>query len=287
MINIHLNRRLPGGNFSLKLHAEIPEWGIVCIQGPSGSGKTSLLRLLAGLDTADRGSLSVGPQIWYDSSIEENIPCRERDIGMVFQDYALFPHMTVLQNLDYTHPTETHRQRLIEILELGPLLRRFPDELSGGQQQRVALGRSLARQPRLLLLDEPFSSLDGELRIKLYEELKLLHGEFPMTIILVSHDIPEIFHLATHVVRLEKGQVRSQGTPREVFLDRDISAKLVLTGRVLDIRPMDILFSVTLAVNNDILEVALTGDEAAGLHPGDSVQISDKAFHPFVQKLEL
>ncbi len=287
MISWDLTKKLSsrGGSFLLDCRAEIPEWGLVCITGPSGCGKSTLLRLLAGLETPDRGHIRVGQDVWYSQDSAIHIPSRSRDVGMVFQDYALFPHLTVSQNLDYAQPLESLKSRLIDILELGPLLKSFPAQLSGGQQQRVALGRSLARQPRVLLLDEPFSALDDDLRDRLYRELRLLHEEFPMTILMVSHNVPEIFSLAGHVLRLDQGRLTAQGTPREVFLSRNISTKLVFVGRILEIRPADILYILTLSVNNDIIEVALTEDEARDLRPGDRVQLYDKAFHPMVEKL--
>lgn len=212
MIRWKFRISLPGpegsaARFCLDSHCEVDEWGIIGIYGPSGCGKTTLLRLLAGLLTPDSGYLYVGQDIWLDRSIDEEIPCSSRSIGYLFQEYALFPHLTVRQNLEYTRPTRALAERITRILELDTLLDEYPSRLSGGQQQRVALGRSLARCPRILLLDEPFGALDSELKTRLYREIRDLHQEFPMTVFLVSHDQGELDSLADCVLSMTEGRL--------------------------------------------------------------------------------
>nr|WP_128544401.1 ATP-binding cassette domain-containing protein [Larkinella soli] len=185
------------------------------LYGPSGSGKTTLLRILAGLATPQAGFLSVDGEVWLDTERRIDRPAQQRRVGMVFQDAALFPNMTVLENVRYA--TENKRDDMVdELLELAGLqglAGRKPATLSGGQRQRVALIRALARRPGLLLLDEPFSALDRETRQQLLADLVRLHRRFGTTTLLVSHQQEEIFRTADRLVEMEQGRVRFNGTP--------------------------------------------------------------------------
>ncbi|PHI18207.1 molybdenum ABC transporter ATP-binding protein [Lewinellaceae bacterium SD302] len=187
---------------------------ITIVTGASGSGKTTLLRLLAGLETPTSGTIKDDDQIYYDA--HTNLPPQQRDIGFVFQDYALFPHLSVEKNLRFAlhdrQPDDIIHE-LLDTFELTNLKERKPPTLSGGQQQRVALARALVRQPKYLLLDEPLSALDSNLRRRLSSYLKSLVENRKMAIIMVSHDQEEMTKLADRVIELADGKVISDSPP--------------------------------------------------------------------------
>ncbi len=220
----------------LDLALELPDGEIVAIVGPSGSGKTSLLRVVAGLLTPRRGRIALGHDTWLDTAAGVSRPTRDRPIGYVSQHYGLFPHLSALDNVTaaLTHlPREDRTARACACLaqaHVGGLDHRYPRELSGGQQQRVAMARALAREPRVLLLDEPFSSVDRTTRKRLYLELKRLHAELRATILLVTHDLDEAALLATHLCLMQRGRIVQQGSTADV-LTRPAS---VAAARLLD-----------------------------------------------------
>ena len=190
---------------------------MVCLLGPSGCGKTTLLRLIAGFEDPDAGAIHLGDR---QVSVPGHVVAPEkRQIGMVFQDYALFPHMTVAQNIVFGlfRRPASHRERrladLLKLVGLDDMARRYPHELSGGQQQRVALARALAPGPQVLLLDEPFSNLDVNLRRELRQEMQEVLRQTNMTTVLVTHDQEEAFSFADKVAILEGGQVVQYGSP--------------------------------------------------------------------------
>ncbi len=210
------------GNFTLQVCCELTPQNLITFFGKSGAGKTTILRILAGLDSPDSGVIQVNDEIWYDACAKINLPPQKRRIGFVFQDYALFPNMSVEENLSFSLPKNADKSRvesLLEITELGALRKFKPNMLSGGQQQRVALARALVRNPQILLLDEPFSALDSAMSRKLQEELLRIHQHFKLTTFLVSHNFSEVFFLSNFVVHLELGKIDKQGTPDEVFLN--------------------------------------------------------------------
>jgi sulfate transport system ATP-binding protein len=198
---------------------EVPGGALVALLGPSGSGKTTLLRIIAGLEAPDGGA------VLYQGEDVTNLSARERNVGFVFQHYALFRHMNVFENIAFglrvRHwPEAKVRERVRELLQLIRLdgyERRAPSELSGGQRQRVALARALAVQPKVLLLDEPFGALDAKVRQELRQWLRRLHDEIHMTSLFVTHDQEEAFEVADHVVVMRGGRVEQKGTPLEVF----------------------------------------------------------------------
>jgi molybdate transport system ATP-binding protein len=194
---------------------------LVALVGPSGSGKTSLLRAIAGLLDARtlRGSITVGGQCWFDSGRAIDLAPQDRRVGLVFQHYALFPHLAALQNvaIGTPGPAGNRFDALFERLGLVGLQQRRPAQLSGGQQQRVALARALAREPNVLLLDEPFSAVDAPARQALYRELATLRQALATPIVLVTHDLAEARRLADRVVILDAGHSLQSGTPAHVF----------------------------------------------------------------------
>jgi molybdate transport system ATP-binding protein len=190
-----------GLNFSFST-----ESGVTALVGPSGSGKTTILNLIAGLLKPAAGSISLNGETLFDSKTGANLAPEERGVGYVFQDYQLFPHLSVGQNLRYgqrrTRSTGVQFERIVSILEIGDLLRRYPHSLSGGQKQRVAVGRALLRNPKLLLLDEPLSALDASLRASVAEHLVRAIEEFHIPTLLVSHDRESIDWLAHATVSM-------------------------------------------------------------------------------------
>ncbi|MGZ3689658.1 MAG: ABC transporter ATP-binding protein [Bdellovibrionota bacterium] len=192
---------------------------LVVLLGPSGCGKSTLLRIVAGLETPSQG------QVWIDGMDCTTTVPSQRGIGFVFQDYALYPHMSVRENLEFSlHAMKIHRtnkdrriRNAVEILELGPTLSRKPGQLSGGQRQRVAIGRALVKEPKLLLLDEPLSNLDAQLRLQTRGEIAALHRRIRATTLYVTHDQEEAMTLADRIVVLKDGRIRQIGAPLEIY----------------------------------------------------------------------
>lgn len=189
MIKIDIIKRIGdrSGNFELKVRTAFHSNSITQITGPSGIGKTTLLKILAGLILPDYGTIAVDDVMWFDKEKEFSKKVQERDIGFVFQDYALFPNMTVKGHLKYGTDDLGYIDCLLEIGEMAHLADRFPKQLSGGQQQRLAILRALSTKPKLLLMDEPFAALDAELKLRFINKLKDLLTAQKTTVILVSH----------------------------------------------------------------------------------------------------
>ena len=202
---------------------DFPEGQLVALLGPSGCGKTTLLRIIAGLESADGG------QVILEGEDATDVHVRERQVGFVFQHYALFRHMTVFENIAFglrvrpraTRPSEAEIKkrvtRLLDLVQLGFLADRFPAQLSGGQRQRIALARALAVEPRVLLLDEPFGALDAKVRKELRRWLRTLHDELHITSIFVTHDQEEALEVADQIIVMNKCNVEQIGSPREVY----------------------------------------------------------------------
>jgi molybdate transport system ATP-binding protein len=275
----------------MKLHLELEfkKGDLVTLYGESGAGKTSTLRMLAGLLTPDRGRIVVGGQTWFDSGSKINLRPQQRKLGFVFQDYALFPHMTVRENLEYGLKSREDKNivsHLIELVSLEDLQDRRPVTLSGGQKQRVALARALVGKPELLLLDEPLSALDARIRARLQDAILALHREFGLTTLLISHDLGEIHKLSDHVVELEQGSVLRQGSPEQLFLQNRISGKFRFTGQVLSVEASGVLHIVTVLIQNQLVKVVAQEKEIYDLKVGDRVLVASKAFNPVLQKLD-
>ena len=288
MIEMEFSHKLSGaaGVIDFYVKEKFESGKKIAIYGKSGVGKTSLLRFIAGLATPASGKLFYNQSCWLDSSNNVALPPQQRDLGFVFQNYALFPNMTVEGNLKYAGADKNKIEKLLNILGLHSLKNKKPQNLSGGQQQRVALARSLLRSPSLLLLDEPFSALDAETKKVCSRELLAVHKEFNPTLFFVSHDIKDVFKLADEVLVLEEGRVVKRGTPRDVFLNTTTSNKVSFVAEVLDLRPADLLWLAVLAIDHNIVEVALSDDDVKGLSVGDHVLVASKAFNPIVKKVE-
>ena len=199
------------------------ESGITALFGPSGCGKTTAIRLLAGLETADEGRITIGDTTLVDTGTRLFVRPHRRRIGLVFQDALLLPHLSVRGNLTYGRWFTPRAERrialdpVVEVLGIGHLLERSPATLSGGERQRVAIGRALLTSPRLLLMDEPLAALDADRKLEILPFIERLRDEFAIPIIYVSHAIEEVARLASRVIRLERGQVVATGTPAEVL----------------------------------------------------------------------
>lgn len=218
------------GEFDLDVAFRAPG-GITALFGPSGAGKTLTLRCVAGLDSPATGRISIGDSVLFDRKAEIDLPPRERGLGYVFQHHALFPHLDVEGNIGFGlrgMPRSDRMARVAELIDLvglGGFEGRRPSDLSGGERQRVALARALAPEPSLLLLDEPFSGLDDEIRWRLLDELLQLHRRTGVAMLLVTHDVEEVRRLAHWLVRLRKGRVVDEGLAAELIPGRAPAAE--------------------------------------------------------------
>lgn len=286
MLELDLQKQLhsASGQLDLDIQLSVAQHAFVTLFGPSGAGKTTILRMLAGLTQADQGRLVVDGVTWFDASQKIHLAPQQRSIGFVFQDYALFPNMSVRDNIRYGASAGQNNwiAQLLELSDLSALQHRLPATLSGGQKQRVALARALARKPKLLLLDEPLSALDGQLRAQLQDELWRLHQECGLTTVLVSHDIGEVFKLSQQVHQLEQGKIVRSGTPAEVFLQQRVAGKLNLRAQVLAIRKEEVIYVLSLLIGQDMIEIIASEQDVTGLKVGDLISISTKAFSPLI-----
>ncbi len=223
MSTLHLQIKMSRSAFKLDVDLQLPGQGITAILGPSGSGKTTLLRVVAGLEKNQQGRIQIGSHIWQDTQQGIYLPTWQRPLGYVFQESSLLPHLSVSDNLNFglkrALKTSGHAQSdainalkaAIELLGIGNLLQRMPDQLSGGERQRVAIARAIAMQPQLLLMDEPLASLDIARRQEIFPWLSKLRDELKMPMLYVTHSTDEVARLADHLVVLDKGQVKAQG----------------------------------------------------------------------------
>lgn len=196
---------------------------LVVLFGPSGSGKTTLFKCISGITEPDDGKITVGSKVYYNKDQKINLPIQKRNLGYVFQNYTLFPHMNVRKNIECGlkgWEKEEKEERVVEMLNLlhiEELENRYPSQLSGGQKQRVALARALAPKPGILLLDEPFSALDMEIRTKLAEKIKNLQNKIGIPLLFITHNLEEAFLMADRILILHGGKAQQFGTPEEIF----------------------------------------------------------------------
>ena len=282
MIKIDINKKLHGANgeMDLNINLEIKQGEFLALAGLSGSGKTTLLRILAGLEEAS-GTINIDNNIWLNDKF--SLAPKKREIGFVFQDYALFPNFSVIDNLLYVNKDKDLANYLLKMTELDELKNRFPQTLSGGQKQRISLCRALMNRPKILLMDEPLSALDSNMRTKLQDEILTLHKEFGTTTIMVSHDSSEIYRLANRMVVLNYGQIISDGTPKEILLKTKGSQKFSFEGELLDIVKVDVIYVAIVSIGQQLVEVVVSKDEVINLEIGQRVTLSTKAFSPTIQ----
>ena len=289
-LELSLEKRLhtAAGDSMMNLAFRVEAGQFVTLFGQSGAGKTTCLRCIAGLTRPDRGRIVVDGETWFDHARGIDLPPQRRRVGFVFQDYALFPNLTVRDNLKIALDDKHDRRTVDELLELmgiRELENRHPDTLSGGQRQRVALARALARKPRLLLLDEPLSALDGETRLYLQNEILRIQRLTKLTTLIVSHDLGEVYKLSDQVIVIEEGRITAHGKPSEVFSERRISGKFQFTGTVLAIETSDVVYTLSILIGNRIVQVIATSQEIRGLQVGDTVMLVSKAFNPLVIRI--
>ncbi len=284
MISLKIRKPLigSGGEMLLDVALEIEKGAFVALAGPSGSGKTTLLRILAGLEEA-QGRIEVEGETWLEG--KRSLSPRHRGIGFVFQDYALFENMSVEENLLFVRKDRELAEELLEMTGLTELRRRLPGTLSGGQKQRVALCRALMNRPKLLLMDEPLSALDPQMRAKLQDDILALHKAFGTTTLMVSHDPSEIYRLAGRVVVLEHGGIIRDASPKEALLQTQGSQKFSLVGELLEIVRVDVIHVAVVAIGQQLVEVVLDSEDVGRFTVGERVRVSTKAFAPSLGKL--
>lgn len=259
MIELSIQKTLnfSNGVMPLDIQLNIQKGEFIGLYGSSGAGKTSLLRILAGLLKPDNGKIIIDKTIWFSAVQKINLSPQRRQVGFVFQDYALFPNMTVKENLFFALKKEQNPSvinELIELTELGNFQNAKPGLLSGGQQQRVALARALIQQPKLLLLDEPLSALDATMRLQLQDYLLQMHQSYEITTILVSHDINEISKLVDRVVQLKEGKVIGIQKPNDIFK----KSKHQLKGRIINMETIDNQYRLTVKIGENQIEIFRT-----------------------------
>lgn len=265
---------------------EIPDGEFWVLVGPSGCGKSTILRTIAGLETATSGKLFIGDRL------VNNIPARQRDVAMVFQNYALYPHMSVAQNIGFGLQMRKIDRKIIQervvnvarSLSVDHLLDRKPKQLSGGQQQRVALGRAIAREPQVFLLDEPLSNLDAQLRDETRAELKQLHQTLGITTIYVTHDQVEAMTLADKIVVLNRGRIQQIGDPQTVYA----SPANQMVASFLGNPPMNILPAIYqnngFDVSGQLLAVSAVMKEKLHSRQGHSFDLGIRPEHIFINE---
>lgn len=284
MIELNCKKSLNGadGKFELDVNLNVKKGEFIALYGKSGSGKTTLLRLIAGFETPDSGAIKAGGKTLFEG--KNFAPPQSRNIGFLFQDYALFPNMNVMKNLLFANNDLNLAHKLLDLVEMSSLENAAISQLSGGQKQRAALARALMRKPEILLLDEPLSALDNAMREKLQDYLAKIHAEFNMTTVLVSHDVAEIYKLASKVFVLENGKIAHVGSPSEIFLRHSGSQKFSLPAKILEISKRDAIYVAVVLVGQQLCEVALSAAEAANLRSDDEAVLSAKAFGLNLQK---
>ncbi len=289
MIQLYLNKELntSGGIMSLSIDMNIEQGEIVTLYGESGAGKTSTLRMIAGLLATDEGNIVVNEQIWLDTKQGINLKPQHRNVGFAFQDYALFPNMTVRENLEYAlkkNQAKKDVDDLVNAMELGELQSKKTGMLSGGQKQRVSLARGLVQKPDVLLLDEPLSALDNEMRSKLQNYILKVHKENNLTIIMISHDIEEVLKLSDRVYILKNGKVTQTGTPSEVFR-QESNENLQLEGEIISIQKEDTKHKVSVRIGANVINIIVPTSEIKNYAIGDTIIVSSKIIAPTIQKV--
>jgi molybdate transport system ATP-binding protein len=277
---LHKNLHTAYGEMQLNIECRIEHGEFIGLYGASGAGKTSVLRMLAGLMQPDNGYIKVNEAIWFDDKQRMNVAPQQRKIGFVFQDYALFPNMSVRENIAFAlhkHERATIVDELLELTGLGMFADKKIQTLSGGQMQRVALARAIAKKPQLLLLDEPLSAIDNNMRAQLQTTLLEVHKRFALTTILVSHDTDEMIRLTDKIIHLEHGKVEQYTTASAFFLNGyDVQT---LTGNVVSVYRD----SIVVLISNRIVKIASM--QTVNFKPGEKIELIYQNTEPVIRKL--
>ncbi|MCB9230158.1 MAG: ATP-binding cassette domain-containing protein [Bacteroidia bacterium] len=291
MMEASLHKTLVNGKrkFQVQLELQAVQGELIALYGPSGAGKTTMLRLLAGLETADQGKMVLQGKTIFEAAQKIRLGLEERKTGMVFQETALFPNMTVQENLEFALRKGQNKAEiapLLEIMDIGELKARRPENLSGGEKKRVDLARALVSRPDLLLLDEPFSALDPAMRSRMQDYLLRIQAEFNLITVLVSHDLGEIFRLARRVYEVKEGKIIRGGKPWDLFGKGEVSGKFRFTGIILQIESADLMQILTLMVGSQPVKVVITPSLGRPFQVGEEVMVVSKAFSPMVFRLD-
>ncbi|MBE7175832.1 MAG: ATP-binding cassette domain-containing protein [Mucilaginibacter polytrichastri] len=265
-VSLQKRLNLPGGHAELIFDAVFTPEKSTALYGPSGAGKTSVLRMIAGLIQPEKGYIEVNGEVWLDTEKNIHLPPQKRSVGFVFQDFGLFPNMTVEENVRFGSDDDDLIRRLLLLSGLSDFSKSKPFTLSGGQRQRLALIRALARKPKVLLMDEPLSAQDVAQRRILWTEIGTLLQETKPVTILVSHDEAEIRALGNYVIGLEEGRVSASGTPGDFFGTQSASDTWYLWGIVREIQQEGDRFRIIVGSGDDtfVLITKDTGDLKAG-----------------------
>ena len=291
MIELAIKKKLQTsvGPMMLDVAFSLNKGKVLALHGPSGVGKTSLLRMIAGLMKLDHGFIKVHDQIWSDTNQKIFIPPQQRSVGLLFQEYALFPNMTVLENLQYALQSKEDNyliQEIMEVVELEGLQNKKPEDLSGGQKQRVALGRALVAKPNLLLLDEPLSALDDQMREKLQIFLKIIHERYHLTTIVVTHNKAEILKLADEVMKIENGKILFKGLPRDMFRWTAAQLPFVLKVDIIKIVVAHDYAQIELLVGENVTTISIPYEKAKFFKVGDKALLKTYSDHFEIDKLK-
>jgi molybdate transport system ATP-binding protein len=293
MLVARFAKRFPSETIHADLTFRTDRFSIVVLYGPSGCGKTTVLRCLAGLEYPEQGHIHFGDQTWTDAETRVCWTPQQRDVGFLFQEYALFPHLNVEQNIGYglSHqPPKVRRQltgELMERLALNGLAQRFPQQISGGQKQRVALARVLVRRPKLLLLDEPLSALDVQIREQVRLELRRLLVDFGIPVVLVTHDRTEALTLADQMIVMEQGRPLQMDVPDVVYrrpssvgVARIMGVETIEPANIIERKPDAIVLMVGSAHLTAAADPAILGSQAVVCIRAEDVQLSAKIGDP-------
>lgn len=276
MLELKIHKAIPNSNFVLDIEFAIKEGEHIAIFGESGSGKTTALRVLAGLSKA-KGYCRFKDRVFFDET--SFLPPQQRNMGFVFQDYGIFPHLNVMQNLLFAKNDEAYARELLEEFELMEYVDKNAQLLSGGQKQRLAMVRALIGKPELLLLDEPFSALDLKLKLKLQSYLLNYVNEHKCTLILISHDVSEVYRLTNKVCALEHGKMKGFGKLDDLFLKTRGSRKFALKARILKMQRVQNMVLATVAIEGrQITKIVLTLKQASKFKENEELCIAQKAF---------
>lgn len=279
MLEIDIRKLLhtSDGPVHLDIQLNLPPKSFTAIIGPSGSGKTTLLRIIAGLTQPEAGKIFYNHQCWLNTDQAYALKPQLRHIGMVFQQYALFPNMTVLQHLKYAEKkadSPSGIMELLEVMDLKKLENKLPSQLSGGQQQRLALARALASQPRLLLLDEPLTALDQQKQAHLQEFIGFFHQKYQLTTIMVSHNASDILKLAHQAAYIEQGKIQRVVAPVTTLHKSHLPQELQLIGEVFTIQVIDgNHIEVKLIIGENLLTLSLPKEVYRWIKPGLRVKL--------------
>jgi len=269
-LNLHKKLKFPGIEDGLHVALEINGGELITLFGPSGSGKTSVLRMLAGLMKPDEGQIMVDGEVWFEASTRTNLTPQKRSVGFVFQDYSLFPNMTVRQNLEFgLQKGQDNKllEELIEVTDLGAFQHQKAVMLSGGQKQRVALARALVTRPKILLLDEPLSALDYQKRHQLQDYILDFHKQMGLTTILVSHDPFEVAKLSDQVYEMNFGKLAIRD---KIDVNKHHPE---VHGVVQSIVKDGEIYQIELSIGNEIISVPASPNLIEKFSPGDKVPL--------------